>query len=589
MKRLTLIALVLIHYSLFSIHHSAAAEQRATEGSASTESQGKHSPAEQRATDESASSSGRRSEGEAFKRNRAERDRQPTGSPAGERPGGSINASSTKPNIILFLVDDMGLMDTSVPFVLDAKGEPQKYPLNEFYRTPSMEKLAAAGTRFSQFYAHSVCSPTRASIMTGQNSARHRTTNWISAERNNRTAYGPSEWNWLGEYKNAAFLPRLLKKAGYFTIHAGKAHFGPNGAVAENPVNLGFDINIAGNSFGQPGSYYGQDGYGLLSEKRKHRAVPGLKKYHGTDTFLTDALTIEANTYIERAVKENKPFFLHMSHYAVHAPFDSDPRFIKNYTHSGKSKTAQAYATLIEGMDKSLGDIMQKLDALDVAENTLIIFLGDNGSDAPLGATHNHTSSAPFRGKKATHYEGGMLVPFIAAWGKADENNASQQKLPIPAGAIQTQMGTIFDLLPTICKLADVEVPIDMPLDGYDLTPQFAGNRNETRKEDFLNHFPHDHRSSYFTSYVNDGWKVIYHYPLPARGQKAKANELSPKYELFNLKEDPFEKKDLSKSHPEKLQTIMTAMIKDLEAKKALYPQKDNKELRPEMPALVSK
>ena len=148
-------------------------------------------------------------------------------------------------------------------------------------------------------------------------------------------------------------------------------------------------------------------------------------------------------------------------------------------------------------------------------------------------------------------------------------------------------MGTILDLLPTICQLADVETPKDMPLDGYDLKSQFAGNKNETRKEDFLNHFPHEHRSSYFTSYVNDGWKVIYHYPLPARGKKAQGKELSPGYELFNLKADPFEKKDLAKSNPGKLKEIMTAMIEDLEAKKALYPQKGDKDLRPEIPEVA--
>ena len=172
--KLRIITLVLLHSSLFSIHHSAAAaEQRTTDESASTSSQGKHSSAEQRTTDESASSSGRRSEGEAFKR----------------------RASSIKPNVILFLIDDMGLMDTSVPFIVDAKGQPVKHSLNGFYRTPNMERLAAAGTRFTQFYAHSVCSPTRASIMTGQNSARHRSTNWIKPQSNNRGNFGPAEWN----------------------------------------------------------------------------------------------------------------------------------------------------------------------------------------------------------------------------------------------------------------------------------------------------------------------------------------------------------------------------------------------------------
>ena len=562
--KLRIITLVLLHSSLFSIHHSAAAaEQRTTKGSASTSSQGKHSSAEQRTTDESASSSGRRSEGEAFKR----------------------RASSIKPNIILFLIDDMGLMDTSVPFIVDAKGQPVKHSLNGFYRTPNMERLAAAGTRFTQFYAHSVCSPTRASIMTGQNSARHRSTNWIKPQSNNRGNFGPAEWNWTGLDKTSITLPRLLQGAGYKTIHVGKAHFGPDNHEGSDPLNLGFDINVGGFSAGHPGSYYAEKNY---ARNGKTGQVPHLQKYHGTDTFLTEALTLEANRHIEACVKEQKPFFLHMSHYALHTPFDSDPRFAKNYAQSGRNKHAQAYATLVEGMDKSLGDLIVKLKELKVADNTLIIFVGDNGSDAPLGQGE-HNSSAPYRQKKGWRYEGGMLVPFIAAWGEADKNNASQQKLPITAGAIQTQMGTILDLVPTICALAEVELPKDMPLDGYDLKPQFAGNKNKERKEDFLNHFPHEHRSSYFTSYVNDGWKVIYHYPLPARGQKAKGKEFSPKYELFNLKEDPFEKKDLSKSHPEQLQTIMTAMIKDLEAKKALYPQKDNKELRPEMPALVSK
>ena len=485
------------------------------------------------------------------------------------------------PNIVLFLIDDMGLMDTTVPFVVDAKGKPVKYPLNDFYRTPNMEKLAAAGTRFTQFYAHSVCSPTRASIMTGQNSARHRSTNWIKPQSNNRGNFGPAEWNWTGLDKTSITLPRLLQGAGYKTIHVGKAHFGPDNHEGSEPLNLGFDINVGGFSAGQPGSYYGEKNY---ARHGKTGQVPHLEKYHGTDTFLTEALTLEANRHIEACVKEQKPFFLHMSHYALHAPFDSDPRFAKNYAQSGANKHAQAYATLVEGMDKSLGDLIVKLKELKAADNTLIIFVGDNGSDAPLGQGE-HNSSAPYRQKKGWRYEGGMLVPFIAAWGEADENNASQQKLPISAGGIQTQMGTILDLVPTICALAEVELPKDMPLDGYDLKPQFAGNKNEDRKQDFLNHFPHEHRSSYFTSYVNDGWKVIYHYPLPARGQKAQGKEFSPKYELFNLKEDPFEKKDLSKSHPEQLQTIMTAMIKDLEAKKALYPQKGDKELRPQMPA----
>ena len=130
------------------------------------------------------------------------------------------------------------------------------------------------------------------------------------------------------------------------------------GKVGEDPTKLGFDVNIAGCSFGRPGSYFGEDGYGNLNPKQKKRAVPGLEKYHKTDTFLSEAITIEAKAAIDQSLEKKKPFFLYMSHYAVHSPFNSDPRFADNYKDSKKPKNAQAYATLIEGIDKSLGDLM---------------------------------------------------------------------------------------------------------------------------------------------------------------------------------------------------------------------------------------
>ena len=112
--------------------------------------------------------------------------------------GNATNQNEDKPNIVIFLVDDMGLMDTSVKFIIDKEGNPLNQPLNDYYRTPNMEKLAKNGIRFSNFYAHSVCSPTRTSLMTGQNSARHRVTNWVKSEENNKTPFGPPEWNWEG-------------------------------------------------------------------------------------------------------------------------------------------------------------------------------------------------------------------------------------------------------------------------------------------------------------------------------------------------------------------------------------------------------
>ena len=179
--------------------------------------------------------------------------------------GASAGAqSSTKPNVVIFLVDDMGPMDTSVPFMTDKNGSPQRYPLNEWYHTPNMERLAETGIRFSNFYAQSVSSPSRASLMTGQNSARHRTTNWIRSESDNRCDYGPHDWNWLGLRRSDYTLARLMSDAGYRTIHVGKAHFGPFRSEGEFPENIGFDVNIAGSSIGEPGSYLGENGYGFI-------------------------------------------------------------------------------------------------------------------------------------------------------------------------------------------------------------------------------------------------------------------------------------------------------------------------------------
>lgn len=484
-----------------------------------------------------------------------------------------------KPNIVLFLVDDMGVMDTSVPFLTDANGQPQRYPLNDFYRTPNMERLAARGIRFNQFCAMSVCSPSRISILTGQNAARHRTTNWINPDQNNAGPSGPPDWNWQGLKPGDVTLPRLLQSAGYRTIHVGKAHLGPRRYDGAEPTKLGFDINVGGCSIGQPGSYCGTRNYGHAGQRTSH-AVPHLEKYHGTETFLTEALTLEANAHIASAVQDGQPFFLHLAHYAVHAPFESDPRFAAHYKDSGKSPQAQAFATLIEGMDKSLGDLLAHLDTLGVADNTLVFFLGDNGSDAPLGHQHEVACAAPLRGKKGAHYEGGMRVPFIAAWARADASNPHQKRLPIPAGAIQRQLAAVQDLFPTILALAGVKPPRDHIVDGLRLDRLLSGKRDSRRPESFLMHYPHaPHRSDYFTSYRAGEWKVVYHY-LPSKASEGLH------YQLFHLAEDPFESQNLAASHPRELRRMMKRLIDSLENHRALYPVAADRStpLKPKLP-----
>lgn len=489
----------------------------------------------------------------------------------------AISAIATeKPNIIVFLVDDMGVMDTSVPFLTDDEGEPVTYPLNEWYRTPNMARLAAQGTRFSTFYAQSVCSPTRATLMTGQNATRHATTQWIRPEGNNRGEFGPKDWNWRGLTKADVTLPRVLQGEGYRTLFFGKAHFGPLDSDGADPLNLGFDVNVGGACWGRPKSYYARDHYGNHPKyKRPTHHVPHLESYYDSDTFLTEALTLEANKEMTKSVEAQQPFFLYMSHYAVHAPFQSDPRFAGNYADSDKSKSAKAFATLVEGVDQSLGDIMDHLNQLGVADNTLIFFLGDNGTDGPLGGQHEVACAAPLLGKKGSHHEGGMRVPFIAAWAQPNAANAHQQALPIAQGTIQTQLGTIMDLYPTILAVAGATNPAGHIYDGYDMKTLLAGESDAAHPDVFLMHFPHDHRSNYFTSYRNGDWKLIYHY-------YPKQNQQNSHYELFNLKDDFTESNNLASQHPEKLNTMLLAMVAQLEAEGALYPvDEDGNELKP--------
>lgn len=496
-------------------------------------------------------------------------------------------AEPDKPNIVLFLVDDMGLMDTSVPMLINENGKPKRYPWNDWYRTPNMERLAAMGVRFSNFYSHNVCSPTRVSIMSGQNSARHRCTDYIFPWKNNRLIdtrqyplsvcqQVPPEWNWAGLKQSDVTLTRLLKQVGYMTIHVGKGHFAPDNHEGTDPRNIGFDVNIAGSCIGAPGSYYGREGFGIGSKGVHARPVPGLDKYHGTDTFLTEALTLEAMAEVDKAVTTKKPFFLYMSHYAVHSPFNSDRRFAAHYKDNEKAPPAQAYATLIEGMDKSLGDLMDHVEAKGVAENTLFIFLGDNGGDCPHGPLDDISACAPLRGRKGAKWEGGMRVPFIAAWAKHNAANVWQKQLPIPAGSIRQEVGVCYDLFPTIASFVDVPVPTDHPVDGQNLSRLLTGQTDPNHRNEFLNHYPHPRRgqSHFFTTWRNGRWKVIYEY-LEQGGDR---------YSLYDLASDPSESRNLAAVAPDKLRSMMHDMVRELESRDAVYPVKEEQILEPVVP-----
>ena len=236
-------------------------------------------------------------------------------------------------NIVLFMVDDMGVNDTSVRFLSGGS------PLNAYYHTQNMERLAEKGVRFTRAYAHPVSSPSRVSLMTGVNPARHKVTNWTlepdtptdTFPRRSKTA--PQPWNWNGITPNAAAdavqsnlfeatcFPEILRQNGYKTIHVGKAHWGAVGTLAADPLSLGFDVNIGGCAAGGLASY-------TIDDSSQPYAFNGTGDYPfpllngyaeaGSGFHITDAITAAAKSEIDKAVEEDRPFYLYVSHYAVH-------------------------------------------------------------------------------------------------------------------------------------------------------------------------------------------------------------------------------------------------------------------------------
>jgi arylsulfatase A-like enzyme len=462
-----------------------------------------------------------------------------------------------KPNIIFFLVDDMGWQETSVPFWTE------KTELNERYQTPAMETLAAKGMKFTQAYACPLCSPTRVSLMTGMNSARHAVTNWtlrknVSPDNKHKTLEIP-EWNVNGlspvegvenTYVSKT-LPMYLQEAGYKTIHVGKAHWGAKDTPGENPVNLGFDVNIAGHCAGGPGSYWGVKNFS--AEWRNGDTiwnVPGMENYLGNDIYLTEALNIEAMAEMEKSVKNKKPFYLYMSHYAIHAPWEKDDRFYQKYKDTGLTDFEATYASMIEGMDKSLGDIMAKVKELDIEENTIIIFMSDNGS--PSQCPQNY----PLRGHKISPYEGGIRDPMIVY-------------LPgvTTAGSISNEPLIIEDFFPSILEMAGAKSPKKM--DGKSFVPLLKGEDVDNSKREFYWHFPHNYDLEPYSIIRKGDWKLIYRYK-------------DSKKELYNIPEDIGETSDISSVQPEIVKDLSKRLGKYLKSVGAKSPvEKETGRARP--------
>ena len=474
-----------------------------------------------------------------------------------------------KPNIIFFLVDDMGWQDTSVQFLDEA------VPNNGHYRTPSMEALAKQGIRFSNAYATAVCSPSRTSMITGQNAAKHKVTNWTlrkDGETSGKTKRlaAPKDWRRNGIQPDDVLLPKLLQGRGYYTIHCGKLHMGAKGTPGEMAENIGFDVNIAGHAAGGPGSFLGTKNFG-----RGVWQVPGLEKYHGQDVNLTDVLTIEAEAEIEKAVKvEKKPFYLYMAHYGVHVPLEPHKPYYEEYKLRGVNRREAMYGSMITGMDASLGSLMKKLEELKVAEKTIIIFMSDNGGLTVHGRGQSliegqpKAHNWPLKAGKGSSFEGGTRVPFIAAWAKRNPKNKYQKAFPIKAGSITDVQLMPEDIFPTVSRFAGIkDLKTKAPdVDGWNMVPYITQKKMKSPKRALLFHYPHvwgPRRHGYgyepHSAMRLGNWKVMYFYD-------------TQKWELYNLKDDLSESKDLAKTNPETLQSLAKILQTQLDKMGAQYP-----------------
>lgn len=426
---------------------------------------------------------------------------------SGVIPAGA--AEDRPPNIILIVIDDLGWSDLSC------------YGSN-YYRTPNIDRLAEEGIRYTDGYASCcVCSPTRAAIMTGKSPARLLLTQWLPAGRWDRQRHRMIEGRYLGHMPlEEVSIAEALREADYRTGFVGKWHLGTEPYYY--PEHQGFDVNIAGRDYGAPGSYfYPFEGKWTIPGTGQTLVKSGPVDGKPGD-YLVDRLSEEAVGFIRDSA--DGPFFLVLSHYAVHAPLQGKPEKVAQYEAVSRAdrQGKPAYAAMIESVDESVGRVLTCLSDLGQTKNTLVFFTSDNGGYAKA------TSNAPLRANKGTNFEGGIRVPVIARWpGK------------IMKGRVAADLVHSEDFYPTILAAAGLPQRPHQHIDGLDLSPTFVGK--PLGRDDLYWHYPHynRHPHNFPSGVVRSGdFKLIENYET---GESL----------LFNLANDLGETTDLAATHPD--------------------------------------
>jgi arylsulfatase A-like enzyme len=424
---------------------------------------------------------------------------------------------SARPNIVVVLADDLGWSD------LGCYGA-------DLHESPHLDRLAADGIRFTSAYAaSSVCTPTRAALMTGKHPARLGMTVWAEAavdppkNAKKKLLPPPAEHNLSHDETTIA---AHLQLAGYMTALVGKWHLGD---AQHYPETHGFDVNIGGTLWGAPQTFfYPYRGRGRFG--KEFRYVPHLE-FGKEGEYLTDRLTDEALAVIDRA--GDKPFFLYLAHHAPHTPIEAKPADVADFEPrvSAEMRHRNAtYAAMVRSLDESVGRIRQRLDERGLAERTLFIFTSDNGGytgkDNARGIPV--TNNAPLRSGKGALYEGGIRVPLLI---DGPGNSA------VCSGSDEPVVTT--DLFFTILSAAGLTPPEGVPQDGISLTPLLTDPGRKLGREALYFHYPHYYETTSPVSAVRAGdWKLLEYFE-------------DQHVELYNLKDDLSEQHDLAQDQPE--------------------------------------
>lgn len=422
-------------------------------------------------------------------------------------------AAAEKPNVVFFFIDDLGWSDLG-------------FMGSKYYETPNIDRLATSGMVFDNAYSNAPnCAPSRACLMSGKYPPRHGIFTVGDPVRGNhkfrKLQPTPNKTVLADEFVTVA---EALKTNGYTTASMGKWHLG------ENPQTQGFDVNVAGKEWGSPsgGGYHSPYKYPNLKQAEKGE-------------YLTDRLTDEAVSFIE--TNKDKPFFLYLTHYAVHTPIQAKEELTQKYQQKPKTphhKNAK-YAAMIESVDHSVRDVLGALDRLKLANNTLVIFFSDNGGH--MGATSNH----PLRGAKGMLYEGGIREPMIVRW-PGVTRAGSTCKHPVIA----------IDFYPTLLEITNTPRPDGYELDGISITSLLKDPTATLDREAIFWHFP-----AYLQGSGDPGGGPFRTTPAGAiRKGKWKLIEWfeTGRLELYNLSTDISEAKELSKQNPEKLAELHADM-----------------------------